>query len=110
MLCCEPLIKSEADALEVPGLQRSDAIDGMIGDAVDDVPQIGLGIEAVRLGSFDQAVDRCGTRSPPASEPAKVQLRRPRAMGRMARSAAELSIQTRPSRRTSVSASQRFRL
>jgi hypothetical protein len=33
----------------------------MIGDALDHMPQIGLGIEAVRLGSFDQAVDRCCT-------------------------------------------------
>jgi hypothetical protein len=33
----------------------------MIGYALDHVPQIGLGIEAIRLGSFDQAVDRCCT-------------------------------------------------
>ena len=109
MLCGEPLIESEADALEVPGQQLGDAIDGMIGDALDDVPQISFGIEAVGLGSFDQAVNRCGAQ-PPASDPAKVQLRRPRAIGRMARSAAELSMQARPSRRINVSASQRARL
>ena len=63
MLCCERLIKSEADALEVPGQQLSDAIDGMIGDAIDDVSQISLGIEAVGLGSFDEAVDCCCTQS-----------------------------------------------
>ena len=35
-------------------------------------------------------------RSPPASAPANVQLRRPKVIGRMARSAAELSMQARP--------------
>jgi hypothetical protein len=46
-------------------------------------------------------------RPPPASDPAKVQLRHPRAIGRIARSAAELSMQARPSRRINVRASQR---
>src|ERR1700691_5958058 len=61
MLCSEPLIEPEADAVDVPGQELCDAVDGMIGDALDHLPQIGLGIEAVRLGGFDQAVDRCRT-------------------------------------------------
>ena len=46
---------------------------------------------------------------PPASDPAKVQFRLPTAIGRMARSAAELSMQARPSRRIMLNASQRDR-
>ena len=61
VLCGKPLIEPEADALDVPGQQLYDAVNGMIGDALDDMPQIGFGIEAVRLGSFDQAVDRSCT-------------------------------------------------
>ena len=60
-LCGEPLIESEADALYVPGQELCDAIDRMIGDALDGVAEICVGIKAVGLGSFDQAVDRCST-------------------------------------------------
>ena len=49
-------------------------------------------------------------RSPPASEPQKVQLRRPTAMPRTARSAALLVMQMRPSSRKRVNVLQRFRL
>jgi hypothetical protein len=52
MLCSEPLIEPEADAVDVPGQELCDAVDGMIGDALDHLPQIGLGIEAVRLGGL----------------------------------------------------------
>lgn len=34
-----------------------DAIDGMLGDASDDVAQVGLGIKAVQFGGADQRVD-----------------------------------------------------
>jgi hypothetical protein len=51
--------------------------------------------------------ENAAARCPPASESAKVQFRRPRATGRIARSAAELSMQARPSRNTSVKAFQR---
>ena len=47
-----------ADALDVPGQKLYDTVDGMIGDAVDHMPQIGLGIETIRLGGLDEAVDR----------------------------------------------------
>lgn len=48
-LCGEPLVEPGADALNVPWQKLCDAIDWMIGDALDHMPQIGLGIEAVRL-------------------------------------------------------------
>jgi len=48
----------EANAVDVPRQQFCDAIDGMIGDALDHMPQICLGIETIRLGGFDEAVDR----------------------------------------------------
>jgi len=32
----------------------------MIGDVADHVPQIGFGVDTLRLGGFDQAVDRRG--------------------------------------------------
>lgn len=49
-------------------------------------------------------------RRPPSSDPAKVQLRRPTAMPRSARSAALLEMHSRPSARKRVSAGQRLRL
>ena len=60
-LCGEPLVEPGADALNVPWQKLCDAIDWMIGDALDHMPQIGLGIEAVRLCGFDQAIDPCCT-------------------------------------------------
>src|SRR6476646_10022447 len=42
MLCGEPLVEPEADAFDVPGQELCDAVDGMIGDALDHVSQIGL--------------------------------------------------------------------
>jgi len=47
-------------------------------------------------------------RRPPASEPAKVQLRRPTAKGRIARSAALFVKHTRPSSRKRVNDAQRL--
>jgi ferritin-like metal-binding protein YciE len=62
-LCGEPLVEPDADALGVPGQKLCDAVDGMIGDAVDDVAQIGLGIEAVRLGGLCRTPDYAERRS-----------------------------------------------
>jgi hypothetical protein len=45
---------------DVPGKQVGDALDGMVGDAPEDVAQIGLGVEAVELGALDQGIDRRG--------------------------------------------------
>jgi hypothetical protein len=42
-----------------PWQQLIDAIDGMLGDASDDVAKVGLGIKAIQFGSTDQGVD-CG--------------------------------------------------
>jgi hypothetical protein len=51
------LVEPEADSLDVPGQELCDAIDRMISDALDQVPQIGLGIEAVRLGGLCRTPD-----------------------------------------------------
>ena len=37
-----------------------DPIDGMLGDALEDVPQVGFWIELVELGCSDERVDRRG--------------------------------------------------
>jgi hypothetical protein len=42
-----------------PWQQFVDAIDGMLGDASDDVAQVGLGIKAIQFDGADQSVD-CG--------------------------------------------------
>ena len=44
-----------------PGQQFFDAIDRVIGDALDDVAQVRFGIHAVELGRSDQTIDRRGT-------------------------------------------------
>ena len=55
---------------DVPGQQFVDAVDRVVGDAGQDVAQIGLGIEAVELGGLDQGVDGGGAPAA-ASDPAK---------------------------------------
>lgn len=40
-----------------PWQQLVDAIDRMLGDASDDVAQVGLGIKAVQFGSADECID-----------------------------------------------------
>jgi hypothetical protein len=42
-----------------PWQQFVDAIDGVLGDASDDVAQVGLGIKAIQFGGTNQSVD-CG--------------------------------------------------
>ena len=42
-----------------PWQQFIDAIDGMLGDASDEVAQVGLGIKAIQFGGSCQSVD-CG--------------------------------------------------
>jgi hypothetical protein len=42
-----------------PWQQFIDAIDGVLGDASDDVAQVGLGIKAIQFGGTNQSVD-CG--------------------------------------------------
>lgn len=44
-----------------PRQQLLDAIDRMLGDTLDHIAQVRLGIDAVELGRTDQAVDRGGT-------------------------------------------------
>jgi hypothetical protein len=43
--------------LPSPGQQVIHTIHGMIGDAGQHVAQVGLGIETIELGGFDQRVD-----------------------------------------------------
>ena len=79
-----------------PWQQLVDAIDGMLGDANDDVAPIGLGIIAIQFGGTDQGVD-CRPAFAAAVGPKCTSLFRPRATARKARSAALLSISTAPS-------------
>jgi hypothetical protein len=73
--------------VKVPRQQFVHAVNWMACDPFEDVTQICFRIEPVQLRRFDEAVDRGGP-LPPVFEPSKVQLRRPRAIGLMARSAA----------------------
>ncbi len=47
-------------ARPVPGGEFTDAVDGMVADADQNIPEIGLGIKAVELGALDQGVDDGG--------------------------------------------------
>lgn len=40
-----------------PWQQLVDAIDGMLGNASDDVAQVGLGIKTIQFGGANQSVD-----------------------------------------------------
>ena len=41
----------------VPGQQFAEAVDGVIGEAFEDITQVGFRIDAVKLGRAQQAVD-----------------------------------------------------
>ena len=45
---------------DVPRQQLLDAVDRVLGDALEYLAQVRLGIEPVELGRFHQAVDRRG--------------------------------------------------
>jgi hypothetical protein len=47
-------------ARPVPGGEFTDAVDGMVADAGQNIPEIGLRIKAVELGRLDQGVDDGG--------------------------------------------------
>ena len=53
----------------VPGQEFADAIDRMIGDAGENVPQISLRIEPIHLGGLKEGIHP-EDRMPPESEPA----------------------------------------
>ena len=55
---------------DIPRQQFADAVDGMIGDAVEDFAEVGFGIEAVELGGFDEACRRRRRARRRRSEPA----------------------------------------
>jgi len=44
-------------ARPVPGGEFTDAVDGMVADAGQNIPEIGLGIKAIEPGGPDQGVD-----------------------------------------------------
>jgi hypothetical protein len=46
---------------EVPGQQLCDAVHRMVGDALQHLAQVGLGIEAVQLGGSEQAIESRGS-------------------------------------------------
>ena len=90
----------------VPGQQFGDAPGRIFGDASDDLAQVRLGIEAVKLSGLDQRIHqgRALTTGIGTGEGPVV---RPTAIGRMARSAALLQISSRPSVAKRVIDSQR---
>ncbi len=45
---------------DVPGQQLADAVDGVVGDAFEDVVEVELGVLAVELGCAEQGVDGGG--------------------------------------------------
>ena len=47
-------------ASEIPGQQLGDAADGVVGDLLQHLVEIGFRVHAVELGAADQAVDRSG--------------------------------------------------
>src|SRR3954447_6048922 len=63
-LCGEPLIEPEADALDVPGQKLCDAVDGMIGDALDYMSQIAVGSDRFVLRVFDKVEAPAPTHPP----------------------------------------------
>jgi hypothetical protein len=78
----------------------------MIRQAGQHVGEPRLWIDVVELGGGDEGVDR--SRTPPSSGPAKVQFFLPTATARSSRSAALFDMQSRPSSRKRVNASQRL--
>lgn len=52
------LVFLEGSIVDVPWQQLFDAVDGMLGNALEHMAQIGLRIETVELGCPDQRVDR----------------------------------------------------
>ena len=84
---------------DVPGKQVGDAIDGVVGDAGEHVAEPGFRIEAVELGGLDQGIKGGGTITASVGPGKKVIFPAPRASGRICRSAALLSISSRPSSR-----------
>ena len=83
---------------KVPGQEFVDAVDRMIGDALQDMSQIEFRIKAVELRGAEQGVDSSRAFASSIRAGEKIVLR-PRATVRRARSAAELSISMRPSSR-----------
>src|ERR1700720_732863 len=53
--------KRSAARLPVPGQKFADAIDRMIGDAGQNIAQIGLRVEAIHFGGLDEGVHRGGS-------------------------------------------------
>jgi hypothetical protein len=90
-----------------PWQQFVDAIDGMLGDASDDLAQVGLGIKAIQFGGANQGVDRGAAFAAAVGTKCR-KFFRPGATARKARSAALLSISTAPSSTYSVSAAHWF--
>ena len=93
--------------LPVPGQQCVDLSGRMVGDAADDVGEVGLGVDMVELAGLDDGVENRGAVAAGvgAEEGPVATSQRQRADGR---SAALLDISRRPSLVKRVSASQRL--
>ena len=59
-LICRQSISSLVSQADVPRQEFFDAVDRMVGDACEDVRQIGFRIDSVQFGRADQAVHRGG--------------------------------------------------
>lgn len=80
----------------IPRQEFRDAIDRVCGDPLENVAQIGLGVDAVEACGPDQRRDRRGT-SVTGIRSGEQPVLPPRAIGRIARSTGLLSISTVPS-------------
>jgi len=90
MFCCE--------GLPIPREQLIEPIDLVVVNAVEHIGQISLRVDAVHLRCSMIVMARAKV-SAPVSAPANNQFRRPTPIGLRARSAALLSMATRPSSR-----------
>lgn len=82
---------------QVPGQEFVDPVDRVLGDASEELAQVGLWVEAIELGGADEAVERRGTLAASVGSSEEIIFLQ-RATALNARSAAELSISMRPSR------------
>ena len=81
---------------DIPREEFGDLLHGMVGDAGDDVAEIGFGFEVVHFGGFDDRVD-CGGTFTASVGTGEEPVFATHGQGRMARSAALLLISSLPS-------------
>ena len=95
--------------MPVPGEQLGDLSSRMIGDPAEHISKVGLRVDGVKLGGFDQRVHGRGT-SAAGIRSGKEVILAAMATPRSARSAGLLSRAKRPSSKQRTSAGQRARI